>query len=201
MREPEPFNVDSLRSWMIHCNLPIHGPGATTWGDLNRIENSRPVSIFVEILRLIKSAIWPQKRSKFPSTFDLVAPVLSTEIDPFTRWLVTSFIPVYNRFRNLRQKHGYDEEAQPPRQDELSTIVRPTLVTYRASSIIGLISSMSTMLTCLLPAIAITILAQLHSLRDLILCLLGFTALFAMAIPYLSKDKRSKMDIFTASAM
>lgn len=69
------------------------------------------------------------------------------------------------------------------------------------SSLAKWISSFSTLLTCLLPAIAITILAQLEHLKDLLLCLIGFTALFAMAIPYLSTDKRSNMDIFQASAM
>ncbi|OCL11259.1 hypothetical protein AOQ84DRAFT_287605 [Glonium stellatum] len=54
--------------------------------------------------------------------------------------------------------------------------------------------------TCLLPVVAITVLSQLHGYRDLLLCLAGFVAIFALGLIFLTSGTTTRVEIFTATA-
>jgi hypothetical protein len=224
--DPETVNRKALKQWIMNPGKnQILGPGADSWGNLaTKEDDHKDVSIAWEILGLIGGLILPQKDSN-DRTLDLVATGPSPKIDPFTNWLMSRYIPFIQKIqqgssrRRRRQiRHRNDIEAQAQNsietQSQRPTLVPdltaqnsiktqsqgPTLVTYSYSMFGTFTSSVSTMFTCLLPTIAITILAQLHRLRDLLLCLAGFTALFALAVPYLTRGSATKMEIFVASA-
>jgi len=248
--DPESFNTRTLKRWLLDAAWRnIRGPGSASWGDVSQEDERKPDSLLFQIIGLFGSLIFLQRDSK-EHKYDLViTDPLGSKIDPFTNWLFSRVLPVWERLRDLWKHDGkkHDEEAPPsskrlPRSNteaqdkrnlfnkiqnlwkgekseksnrrrsifsvrEADPIERDLEAQKRfkppplISSLAKWISSFSTLLTCLLPAIAITVLAQLEHLKDLLLCLIGFTALFAMAIPYLSTEKRSNMDIFQASAM
>jgi hypothetical protein len=239
--DPESFNTRTLKQWLLDAAWRnIRGPGSASWGDISQDYERKPDSLLSQILGLFGSLIFLQKDSKEHKYGLVVIDPLGSKIDPFTNWLFSRFLPVWQRLRDL-WKQGFwsgkkDEKALPthslsPRRYTIRNLWkreksekpgrRRSVFSQREadpidgdleaqkrfkpppliSSLAKWISSFATLLTCLLPAIAITILAQLEHLKDLLLCLIGFTALFAMAIPYLSTDKRSNMEIFQASAM
>lgn len=75
-----------------------------------------------------------------------------------------------------------------------------TLESWGDKTALRVTSAISTVVACLLPVIAISILSQLHGLRNLLICLAGFAIIFALALIFLTQGTSSRTEIFAATA-
>ncbi|CZR59927.1 uncharacterized protein PAC_09822 [Phialocephala subalpina] len=204
--EPETYNVKSLRDW-IRESFSVSGPGSETWGDLHRGESLKRQTW----RSLIGDLIWPQEK---PTDLDLVLTDPPRAIDPITKWVKFGFVPFWQSVRSaiyIRSQRtpnlGKDIEAQditvrdsPWRRFEKRDYQKPTLATFSDKRLLRVISVLSTIVACLLPTLAITVLSQLHGLRDLLLCLAGFTVIFAFGLIFFTTGSATKLEVFVASA-
>ncbi|KAH8660977.1 hypothetical protein BGZ60DRAFT_530968 [Tricladium varicosporioides] len=71
---------------------------------------------------------------------------------------------------------------------------------WSENTIIRFTSGISTVTACLLPVAAITVLAQLHGTRNLLLCIAGCAALFSVLLIFLTQGISTRVEIFTATA-
>ena len=88
-----------------------------------------------------------------------------------------------------------NNKTTPKTQDEIE---KETLTKYSERTIMRVTSSISTVMACLLPTVAITVLSQVHGLRNLLLCLAGFAIVFASGLIFLGTATR--VEIFAATA-
>jgi len=77
---------------------------------------------------------------------------------------------------------------------------RKTIETWSEKTVLRITSGVSTVVACLLPVVAITVLSQLHGLTDLLLCLAGFAVIFAVGLIFLTQGTSTRVEIFTATA-
>jgi hypothetical protein len=77
---------------------------------------------------------------------------------------------------------------------------RKTIETWSEKTVIQITSGVSTVVACLLPVVAITVLSQIHGLRNLLLCLAGFSLIFAIGLIFLTQGTSTRVEIFTATA-
>jgi hypothetical protein len=82
---------------------------------------------------------------------------------------------------------------------EQSETIKKGLTAYSGLWILRVTSIMTTTVACLLPVVAITVLAKVHSMSLILGLIALFTSLFAIGLALLSSSC-SRVDIFTASA-
>ncbi len=75
-----------------------------------------------------------------------------------------------------------------------------TLNTYRESRMLRFTSAVATIIACLLPTVAISVLAKLHTTAELLGIIAVFTAVFAAGLMLLVDSGTSRVEIFTATA-
>lgn len=76
----------------------------------------------------------------------------------------------------------------------------PTITSYKEGPILRFTSFIATIVACLLPTVAIAVLAQLHTLGKLLGIIAVFTAIFAGGLMMLVDSGTSRVEIFTATA-
>jgi hypothetical protein len=91
-----------------------------------------------------------------------------------------------------------------PREHETANqetpTVQPTLDTYSMNSMLRFTSFFATVVACLLPTVAISVLSTMHSTAMLLGFIALFTAIFAMGLMSLTDPGTSRTEIFTATA-
>lgn len=75
-----------------------------------------------------------------------------------------------------------------------------TIEIYREGRILRFTSFITTIVACLLPTVAIAVLAQLHTTAQLLGLIAVFTAVFAGGLMLLVDSGTSRVEIFTATA-
>jgi hypothetical protein len=228
--EPDTYNMKNFRKWLRHAdngNFKIGGDGEQhTWGNLYEDPDEEDFSPWKRFWKIIWTLIWTQAPPT--SDLDLVVTRAPRKIDGFTRWVACYFIPFYEDFIRYRQekkaekqtKQGtVDVEKQPnslkkrlaKRSSKKSKPVPPeewvpkaetqeTLATWSEKGMLRFTNSISTVVACLLPTIAITVLSEVHGTRNLLLCISGFAVIFAVGLIFLTNGTSSRIDIFTATA-
>ena len=211
---PDDYSVRSVKWWLQSPkggDLQIGGSSASTWGRLYEPE-SEPPSTRSQFLAFIKNTFFP--RSKFNSwgNHDLVSTSPPRNIHGLTRWIADDWIPFYfsisarkwKRARKFRENNDIEMGAAPSRKVDA---VEETL--YRKVEVAGfmhmdtwlrIFSSVSTVIGCLLPTIAIAVLSRIQGTRNLLLCIAGFTTVFSIGLLALKNDSTSKVDVFAATA-
>jgi len=200
--------MKTLTYWMKDPSLGnnVIGPGHDTWGRLSELEIEPSLS--KQFFNLLKTLILPTRQK---CDLDLVVTDPQRKVDRLTNWVATAYIPFYFALVRRFQRGRYslpqsDEEAQRENQarskDKKAPFDRSAFQkqTIETLPVLVFASSLSMLVICLLPTIAIVVLAQLQHLRDLLICLASFTAGFALIIPYLTRDEPTKMEVFLASA-
>ncbi|PQE18164.1 hypothetical protein CJF30_00009314 [Rutstroemia sp. NJR-2017a BBW] len=71
---------------------------------------------------------------------------------------------------------------------------------YTQSKMLRFTSSVATVLACLLPTVAIAVLANLSSIKEILGVIAAFTAIFAVGLMWLTDGTTSRVEIFTATA-
>jgi hypothetical protein len=186
----------------------IKGAGRWSWGDISKTQEKGDEGLGHHLLRLIKSPIWPATPEEICP--DLVTPHHPEKIDGLTRWVANNWVPFWEYFckwisgmipekirediEAARQKKS--EEKSPKQNDPGPT----TLVTYSMNAMLRFTSRVATLVACLLPIVAITVLSKLHTNAKVLGFIALFTALFALGLMGLTPPGTSRTEIFTATA-
>lgn len=212
LSEPEPHNMQTLRRWLKNeGGRSIGGNGEQlAWGDTYEQESREP--ILRQFIRVVWHLLW--SGSPPPDGLDLVSPLPPKNIDGFSRWVATYWIPFWNEFwtfrkqRKERERLNKDLEMEQVRKRDAtvakakpgvkSEFKEDTLATYSERGILRFTYSISTVVACLLPVIAITVLSEVHGQGNLLLCLAGFAVLFAIGLIFLGTG--SRIEVFGATA-
>jgi len=101
--------------------------------------------------------------------------------------------------KNVAEPNG-ELKIQDPAHWRKKTTKQPTIQTWSEISALRFTAGISVLVACLLPVAAIVVLANMHSTRDLLLCLAGFTVIFAVGLMFLTAGTISRVEIFTATA-
>lgn len=207
--EADSFNVSSLRRWLHgrRAAKRIRGPGAWSWGNLGEQEPA-PKSLVPQIWQFMRSFFWPVEEEK-PEE-DLIVPRAGSKADSFSRWVANEFVPLWQclkekRFRGERPTGGQasvdveNAKTQNTRAMTAETDIM-TINRYRENPILRFTSFVSMVVACLLPTVAIAVLAQLHTTAQLLGLIAVFTAVFAAGLMVLVEVGTSRVEIFAATA-
>ncbi|KAE9364222.1 hypothetical protein N431DRAFT_421083 [Stipitochalara longipes BDJ] len=121
----------------------------------------------------------------------------------------THSTPCHNLQRRLEKRKR--RRAQKKARAKDGTILSPdqwvakaqkqdTIETWSEKGMLKFTSGVSTVVACLLPVVAITVLSQVHGISHLLLCIAGFAVIFAVGLIFLTNGTSSRVDIFTATA-
>jgi hypothetical protein len=85
-------------------------------------------------------------------------------------------------------------ESTPPCKE-----IQDTLTRYSREWMVRITSIITTVVACLLPTVAITVLTKLHTMGETLGAIALFTALFAIGLSFLTGES-TRVEIFTATA-
>jgi hypothetical protein len=217
LSEADTYNVESLRCFLKNMGADlITGSGADTWGRISLPEDkSSPLK--AQFLIFLRSTIFGQSRPAKPIKYPwfLITPRPRLEIDPLTQWMANSFLPFYLALRKTfgatyGSKHevndlesGNGKSSSKGKEPDTTTVSRArileTLTTYDfALAIHGLKISTTTVAACLLPILAIVVLANLDTKAGLLGAISGFTVVFATGL--IIYTNATRVEVFTATA-
>ncbi|KAF1972000.1 hypothetical protein BU23DRAFT_364109, partial [Bimuria novae-zelandiae CBS 107.79] len=215
--DPEPFNMRTLRKWIRHeryGNFKIrdqNGP-VSTWGLLQKNSDDDLGSLWSQFRKLLWGLLSLRGPAKSKRDPDLALTAPQSQIDGLTHWLATELTPFRRALTKKRKANRKSSDIEQtvgndPKNSKASVApwaakVRKeeTLVSWSENSALRWTSGISTIVACLLPVVAISVLSQLRGLKALLLCLAGFTLVFALGLVVLTQGVRKNTDIFTATA-
>ncbi|KAF2786556.1 hypothetical protein K505DRAFT_259640 [Melanomma pulvis-pyrius CBS 109.77] len=228
--EPDPYNMLNLRKWMRHedgGNYLIRGDGEEAWGDYAKSSDVDASSLWSQFWTVIKRLVW--LKSPAEDDLDLVVTRPRSKIDGLTKWAIWYLIPFFESVserRKEKRKPDVEKDAKPnpksrfwargriskvrkrakgsgaPRLNLARGQVKKskTVETWSETAVLRMTSGVSTVVACLLPVVAITVLSQLHGTRDLLVCIAGFAVIFAVGLIFLTHGTTTRVEIFTATA-
>lgn len=211
--------MESLRVWLRDFrDYPVDGPGSASWGVLTKNRDD-PKPLFKHFLLLLRGLVWTPKPKKDKPQLDLIVPRQGHKVDGLTLWVANEWVPfwenVKQKIKSLRKEKAKDEEggrhpdsknkgqikrSPPSKSPEEEPLSLDTLETYSEDRMLRFTSSVATVIACLLPTVAIAVLAKLHSEGELIGLIAVFTAVFAIGLMFLTDAGTSRVEIFTATA-
>lgn len=198
----------SLKTWLSHPEAGALSIGGETeqhsWGNIYEKVPPPVAPTKQRIWKLVTSLIWSEPT---PATgLDLAASLPRKDVDGFSRWVASSFVPFWANYQDYRRtqkakkrqdvgkEKGVDESVTKSREE----LAKDTLTKYSERKILRFTSAISTIVACLLPVIAITVLTQVDGTRNLLLCISGFAVIFAAGLIFLGTA--SRVEIFGATA-
>jgi hypothetical protein len=193
--------------------IALEGGGVTLGEDLYE-RPKEPEPFPTRIKRLLRSIFWARNPS--PKKLDLVATHPYRNIDGFTRWIEDEWIPFYHGCRQ-GQKEVKDVEKDCSKDavsfqtQEIPSNARNCTANnfekdkenfrkYSEKTMLRFTSSVATVVACILPTLAISILTTAHGTLQILLYIGGFTALFAIGLMFLTNAETTRVEIFTATA-
>ncbi|CZR53457.1 uncharacterized protein PAC_03335 [Phialocephala subalpina] len=227
--QAEDFNVTSFRTLLKELNgtkLDITGPGQKSWGDISDKNDMDSKTLWRQFGGVLRSILWEEKSNTVH--VDLVVPRKDKDIDPLTRWVKIHGMPFWHNV--LEAYHEAEDSAKNKRRwtswiflliffglnkepVELPTpnaradgkkrspsITSSVNITYSLQRMIRFTNFVATIVACLLPIIAIVVLAKLHTQAKILGFIALFTAVFAVGIMWLTGSSTSRTEIFTATA-
>lgn len=216
--------MESLRVWLKRVgDYSISGPGSLTWGDMYDKE-AKPKPLKWQLFFLILHLFWTPKGEK--AKLDLIVPCQGRKVDGLTRWVAKEWVPFYqglcDAMRSRRMRSSDAESGSAGRGDgqsrngkgrppssrssaseiptEESAKEQNTLNKYSEDRILRFTSAVATVIACLLPTVAIAVLAKLHSTANVLGGIASFTAVFAIGLMFLTDAGTTRVEIFTATA-
>jgi hypothetical protein len=204
----DPYNVEEFRKFLKRVVKGcIRGPGTSTWGKIGD-DAPDPPTLKQRVVSIINgvSRLWrkdEEEREDKPALPELIVPRQGHQIDGLTRWVAYDFVPFWEslrkQFGRQPQKKVADvEKSQTASQQTIE--IGKTLNVYSESKMLRFTSGVATVLACLLPTVAISVLASMSSTKDLLGTIAAFTAIFAIGLMFLTDASTSRVEIFTATA-
>jgi len=207
--QPDGFNIDCLRGWILDPEMggaKIKGSGRSSWGKLDD-EHRVYKGLRWHLLRLVKSPFVSGTPEEVCP--DLVTPQQPEKIDGLTRWVANDWVPFWDFLcewisgKAPKKPEADIEAAKKKKVDKKINHQNepgPTLVTYSMNVMLRFTSLVATLVACLLPIIAITVLSKMHTSAKILGYMALFTALFALGLMSLTPPGTSRTEIFTATA-
>jgi len=220
--------MDSLGKWLRNGQLgdyKIGGEGEQyTWDTLVPKDDTITASkLWKQFGKLCWAFIWPAPPPSDKA--DLVSTGPRSKTDGFTLWVLWQLFPFLDACRQYRtEKKPIDNEAQLPNSantrssskkdtsnSDTKIVKQPTewdkdikkyktVETWESTTALRITSSVSTIIACLLPVVAITVLSQVNGTRNILLCLAGFAVIFAIGLIFLTSGTTTRVEIFMATA-
>jgi hypothetical protein len=204
----------------------LTGDGSKTWG--SQTETEQPEVGLPRLILGLFTGFFSSpnlERKPCPGEFQehLIIPRLLRKPDGLTLWVAHHFIPFYHYLwkkyykplcarakRVLAKCHtkecsdvegkGSDSATLTPTSSNVSDNgASKNLTEYSGNWIVRITSILTTVVACLLPTVAITVLARVHTMGMILGLISLFTAAFAIGLVLLSSSS-SRVEIFTASA-
>ncbi|KAK0711965.1 hypothetical protein B0H67DRAFT_304048 [Lasiosphaeris hirsuta] len=183
--EPSKINVQTLFKWLTDekkGGCKVAGSGSSAWGDQNiALERQSLSEIFHPLIQSI-FVFWKDPPARTDA--DLVVPRLHHAVDGFTGWVADVWTPFCFGFREYWKKGNKGKD---------------TFETHSESNMLRFTSAVATVVACLLPTLAISILTTARGMTETLLYIGGFTALFSVGLMALATET-SRVQIFTATA-
>lgn len=218
MQEPDPFNVKNFKKWLRHdqeevLEIDIGGDGEeNTWGELYSAKGlTKRLPFWERCFEFLWHRVWPHE---IPGNeLDLLVIQPPAKLGIFTRWVIDYFIPFWEELRhpNTRKTPEGEEDleknesipsAPEEEEDWLLTEGRQGNVLAQISDrVVAATGFFSMMLACWFPVIAVTVLAQLHRVKDLLGALAGFVVIFAIGLQVITGGEIRSLDVFSATAV
>lgn len=190
-----------------------------TWGDAS--DAGVPDNLWTHFRIVLSALIWAKSSPETHS--DLVVTHPETKIDGLSKWMVYNLAPLYWTWQDKRRNEQqgrlaasqarkgltemvpnstiFDSEAQgqtPPHKTDLRD--PNTVKSISESTAMRFTSSLSTVVACLLPVVAIAVLTQVKGQRNLLLCITAFAIIFAVGLLSLTQGTSTRTEIFAATA-
>jgi hypothetical protein len=221
-QKADPSNVETLRKWICdqrYGNACINGFGSRSWGPLTPDPAPPKPSIERQFLQILWRLVWPKKLDD--KNLDLIFPHPIHKVAGLTGWVANEWAPFWlelcktrfwlklckTRFwlklcklwKAIKKILHPDEENSMAQQDSPCSCKVWTLNTFSESRMTLFTSSVATLVACVLPIAAITVLSNLHSNAKTLGIMAVFTVVFAGGLMYLAGGA-SRVEIFTATA-
>ncbi|KAF1924860.1 uncharacterized protein M421DRAFT_95190 [Didymella exigua CBS 183.55] len=223
--QPETYNMSSLRKWLCredggNCRVRDGKRADETWGPLT--DTGASDTLWNHLRVVLKSLIWSDPSpQEYP---DLAVSHPGIKIDGLSRWIVYRVAPLYWVWRekkehskiraqnsamqlgastseNILNPSVFDAEKQGQQYVPKTEVrVQDTVRSMSESTALRFTSSLSTVIACLLPVVAIAVLTQVEGERNLLLCITGFAIIFAVGLIALTQGTSSRTEIFAATA-
>ncbi|KAH8660975.1 hypothetical protein BGZ60DRAFT_115900 [Tricladium varicosporioides] len=111
----------------------------------------------------------------------------------------TSCLPFHKSHRKRKNKKSKNKPIEA--KTKVSKLEKgETIKMWSEKGVLKFTSGVSTVIACLLPVVAITVLSQLHGKRDLLICVASFAIIFAVGLIFLTNGTSTRVEIFTATA-
>lgn len=212
----------TLRSWLVRpdgafSNVRDYNGPVTTWGNLVNNPDDEQKGLWSQLGSVVWSLFWPKKMSRSNNNPDLALTKPLTKVDGLTHWWASQLVPFSKALKrrwNLKEKRNSKKKPQDieERADteagsissrapfESKMEKEKTLEYWSEDSALRLTSFFSTIVACLLPVIAISVLSQVHGTRNLLLCLAGFSLVFALGLIAMTQGTSKRTEVFAATA-
>ncbi|PMD12783.1 hypothetical protein NA56DRAFT_453729 [Hyaloscypha hepaticicola] len=188
----------------------LTGPGSETWGDAAEVTKGKslPHLVLCFFTGFFKSPELKRKTSEQEFEEHLISPRAGRKPDGLTLWVAHSFIPLYHYFyKKYEPRRDNFLKWYEPHQEKFIKWWRPaqtrdaekggskpppggdckngggtsvTMTAYSENWIVRTTSIFTTVVACLLPTVAITVLARVHTMGMILGLIALFTAIFAV---------------------
>jgi hypothetical protein len=206
LREADNCNIETLRQFVRNLSRDLSGDGAKTWGD-RCLEPPKSKSLSALFWGLITGFfVCPDvERKPVENVFQehLIVARKGNKPDALTNWVAKSFIPFWDllwreHLSHVWRKHQTSNE-DPEKRDSVSSSDKDNFTVYSGPWIVRVTSIITTVVACLLPIVAITVLSRIRRMGLILGLIAIFTAVFAVGLVLLSSTS-SRVEIFTATA-
>jgi hypothetical protein len=193
--------VESLRTWLKRTGGSIKGPGADTWGDLTR-QSPEPKSLRRQFLHILRDLAKPKTNDS-----DLIVPRPEYQVDAITQWMTNDLIPFYNSLKNSDEEAGSKGAENEQLKFSASSFRsergtgKEYALTYLRILMVGLKKATVIVAACLIPTLAIGVLASIHHTTEMIVLIGVFAALFAIGLITFGSQELKAVDIFNSAAV
>lgn len=205
----------TLRTWLRHKrggNFSVRDENSyvNSWGIIVNNPDDDRGGFWAQLWRLVKGLLWMQRPEK--TEMDLVITSPSEKVDGLTHWIMWGVIPFYRYWQGERKRRKEAkmtpediEKAQKSKESpDESGYKNPgtpsILVSWSENSVLRFTSGICTVIACLLPVIAISVLSQLQKMEHLLPCLAAFTVVFSVGLIALTQGTGKRTEIFSATA-
>lgn len=204
----------TLRKWLVDPDFAFsnvrdyNGAVKTTWGNLENSDDEEK-GLWSQFGSVVWSLFWPKATSRSNNNPDLALTKPVTKVDGLTHWWASQLVPFSLSLKERRKSKKKKKDVENANTRARPVAVAPfaskmekgkTLEYWSEDSALRLTSFVSTVVACLLPVIAISVLSQVHGTRNLLLCLAGFSLVFALGLIAMTQGTSKRTEVFAATA-
>lgn len=208
----------NLRKWLMdenHADWHVkdyNGAVKKTWGLLRDNPDDEEKGLWSQFAGLIRGLLWMRRPARSKHDPDLALTKPRGEVDGLTHWYASEYVPfkraLKRKFKSKKKTQDVEQSAERRTRGAITPVApwakevktEKTLESWSEDSALRLTSGISTVVACLMPVIAISVLSQLQGLRNLLICLAAFSLVFAVGLIALTQGTSKRTEVFAATA-